>query len=200
MKKNEKKIQAALLVTGFILILLTYFYYPNIKKNRSLVEREIEENLPIISDNVDEKFTLFQNLEYQGFYDLDKKFIVKSEKAQINEEEPDIVLMVDMHVILYLKDGRIINIMSDKGKYNKVSYDCFFEQNVRATDGDTKIFSDNLDLLGNESSLKIYDNVRINYPTGSSLAADKIDYNFEKKHFKISMYEDKRIKMKVFNE
>ena len=200
MKKNEKKIQAALLVTGFILILLTYFYYPNMKKNKSFVEREIEENLPIISDDTDEKFTLFQNLEYQGFYDLDKKFIVKSEKAQINEEEPDIVLMVDMHVILYLKDGRIINIMSDKGKYNKVSYDCLFEQNVRATDGETKIFSDNLDLLGNESSVKIYNNVSINYPTGSSLAADKIDYDFVKKHFKVSMYEDKRIKMKVFNE
>ena len=200
MKKNEKKIQAALLVTGFILILLTYFYYPNIKKNKSLVEREVEENLPIISDDVNEKFTLFENLEYQGFYDLDKKFIVKSEKAQINEEEPDIVLMVDMHVILHLKDGRIINIMSDKGKYNKVNYDCFFEQNVRATDGETKIFSDNLDLLGNESSVKIYNNVSINYPTGSFLAADKIDYDFEKKHFKVSMYEDKRIKMKVFNE
>ena len=198
MKKNEKKIQAALLVTGFILILLTYFYYPNMKKNKSLVEREIEENLPIISDAVDEKFTLFQNLEYQGFYDLDKKFIVKSEKAQINEEEPDIVLMVDMHVILYLKDGRIINIMSDKGKYNKVNYDCLFEQNVRATDGETKIFSDNLDLLGNESSVKVYNNVSINYPTGSWLRADKVDYDFETKFFKVSMFDDKQINMKIF--
>ena len=62
----------------------------------------------------------------------------------------------------------------------------------------TNIFSDNLELLGNESSVKIYNNVVINYPTGSILRADKIDYDFEKKYFKVSMFDDKRIKMKIF--
>ena len=139
----------------------------------------------------------FENIEYRGLYDLDKTFIVKSEKANIDNDEPDIVYMTNMHVILYLKDGRIVNILSNKGKYNKASYDCFFEKNVRATDGETKIFSDNLDLLGNESSVKIYNNVSINYPTGSSLQADKIDYDFETKYFKISMFDDKTVKIKV---
>ena len=195
MKKKEKKIQAVLLVTGIFLILLTYFYYPY--KIKSVVDKKIQENLPVISD-YSEKETLFENLEYQGLYDLDKKFIVKSKKAHINKDEPDIVFMKNMHVILYLKDGRVVNIFSDKGKYNKANYDCFFEKNVKATDGETKIFSDNLDLIGNESSVKIYNNVSINYPTGSLLRADKIDYDFEKKHFKASMFEDDRIKIKVF--
>jgi len=198
MKKSDKKLQIFLLIIGTFLILITYFYYPNIDKNRSLVEREIQDALPQVSE--DEDVTLFESLEYQGYYDLDKKFVVKSKKAEINKNEPDIVLMNNMHVILYLKDGRVINIYSDKGKYNKENYDCFFERNVRATDGETEIFSDNLDLLGNESAVKIYNNVSINNPTGSSLYADKIDYDFEKKHFKISMFEDKRIKMKVYNE
>ena len=90
------------------------------------------------------------------------------------------------------------NILSDTGKYNKVNYDCFFEKNVRATDGDTKIFSDNLDLLGHESSVKVYNNVSINYPTGSLLRADKVDYDFETKFFKVSMFDDKQINMKIF--
>ena len=106
--------------------------------------------------------------------------------------------MTDVKVILYLKDGRVINIYSDKGKYNKENYDCFFERNVRETDGETEIFSDNLDLLGNESAVKIYNNVSLNNPSGSSLYADKIDYDFEKKHFKVSMYDHERIKMKIF--
>ena len=198
MKKSDKKLQIFLLIIGTFLILITYFYYPNINKNRSLVEKSIEDTLPQVEE--DEDVTSFESLEYQGYYDLDKKFVVKSKKAEINKNEPDIVLMNNMHVILYLKDGRVINIFSDKGKYNKENYDCFFERNVRATDGETEIFSDNLDLLGNESAVKIYNNVSINNPTGSSLYADKIDYDFEKKHFKISMFEDKRIKMKVFNE
>tara|TARA_B100000131_G_C17781522_1_gene477497 strand:- start:8 stop:604 length:597 start_codon:yes stop_codon:yes gene_type:complete len=198
MKKKEKKIQIFLIITGLFLILITYFYFPNVNKNKSLVENNIEDNLPAVSD--DKSVTSFEKLEYQGFYDLDKKFIVKSQEAKINEEEPDLVIMNNMHVILYLNDGRIINIESDKGKYNKANYDCFFEQNVRATDGNIKIFSDNLDLLGNESIVKIYNNVNINDPTGSSLYADNIDYDFEKKQFRVSMYEGKRVKMKVSNE
>jgi len=200
MRKKEKKIQAILLITGIFLILFTYFYYPYLQKNKSLVEKNVEEDFSVTSEDGDdsENATSFESLEYQGFYDLDKKFIVKSKKAHINKDEPDIVHMNNMHVILYLNDGRIVNIMSDQGKYNKSNYDCFFNNNVRATDGLTKIFSDNLDLLGNESSVKIYNNVSINNPTGSLLRADKIDYDFEKKSFKISMYDDERIKMKVF--
>ena len=198
MKQKQKKIQVFLLVIGFFLILFTYFYYPYMNRNKSLVEKNIQEYLFSTSDEESKDTTSFENIEYKGLYDLDKTFIVKSEKANIDSEDPDIVYMTNMHVILYLKDGRIVNILSNKGKYNKANYDCFFEKNVRATDGETKIFSDNLDLLGNESSVKIYNNVSINYPTGSSLQADKIDYDFETKYFKISMFDDKRIKMKIF--
>ena len=74
----------------------------------------------------------------------------------------------------------------------------FFNKNVYATDGETKIYSEYLEMLGNESSAKIYNDVNINYPTGSSLSADKVEYDFETKYLKISMFDDKRIKMKVF--
>tara|TARA_B100000029_G_scaffold335644_1_gene327765 strand:- start:176 stop:772 length:597 start_codon:yes stop_codon:yes gene_type:complete len=198
MTKKQKKIQAFLLIIGILLILLTYFYYPY--KNKSVVEKELQEEALPPSDELDDKTTSFESLEYQGLYDLDKTFLVKSEKAHINQEEPDIVHMINMHVILYLTDGRVVNILSDKGTYNKANYDCFFEKNVRASDGETEIFSENLELLGDKSIVKIYNNVVVNYPTGSFLQADKVDYNFETKYFKVSMFDDKRIKMKILNE
>ena len=194
MKKKQKKIQVILLTIGTLLILITYFYYPYMNRNKSTAVK----NLPTLSDDQSENATSFENLEYQGIHDLDKTFIVKSKKAHINNDEPDLVYMTDMHVILYLNDGRIINILSDQGIYNKANYDCFFEKNVRATVGDIKIFSDNLDLLGNESSAKVYNNVSINYPTGSLLRADKVDYDFETKFFKVSMFNDKQINMQIF--
>ena len=104
--------------------------------------------------------------------------------------------MTNVHTILYLSDGRIVNIKADKGKYNKVTYDCFLKQNVKATDGETKIFAENLDLLATISSVKIYKNVTLNYPTGS-LVSDKMDYDFETKSFKVSMFDDKSVKIKV---
>tara|TARA_B100001250_G_C19558016_1_gene682068 strand:- start:74 stop:670 length:597 start_codon:yes stop_codon:yes gene_type:complete len=198
MRKEQKKIQIFLFVIGILLILMTYFYYPY--KNKSVVEKNLQQDLPPVSDEVDDKTSSFENLEYKGLYDLDKTFVVKSEKAHINDDEPDIVHMTNMHVILYLTDGRVVNILSDKGTYNKANYDTYFEQNVRASDGETKIFSENLELLGDKSIVKIYNNVVVNYPTGSFLQADKVDYNFETKYFKVSMFGDKRIKMKVLNE
>ena len=166
-------------------------------KNNSIVEKNIQEDIPPVSDDLSDKSTSFESLEYKGLYDLDKTFVVKSEKAHINDDEPDIVHMTNMHVILYLTDGRVVNILSDKGTYNKANYDTYFEQNVRASDGETKIFSENLELLGDKSIVKIYNNVVINYPSGSFLQADKVDYNFETKYFKVSMFDDKEIKMKV---
>ncbi len=196
MKIHQKRITFILIFVGVLLILFTYFY-PNIKENKSIVKNDIEKDLTDSAEELKENTTFFENLRYEGLFNLDKTFIVQSEKAYIDNKEPDIVHMTDMHVILYLEDGRTVNITSDGGKYNKINYDIFFNKNVYATDGETKIFSEYLEMLGNESTVKIYEDVNINYSTGSSLSADKIEYDFETKYLKVSMFDDKRIKMKV---
>ena len=105
--------------------------------------------------------------------------------------------MKKMNVVINLADGRVVEIFSDEGRYNKLTYDCFFEKNVEATDGQTKITSANLDLLSTESVVEIYNNVYLNNPTGS-LIADKINYDFIKKYFSVLMFdENDTINMKV---
>ena len=192
--KKLHKTQLTLLLTGFILIILTYFYYPNLDKN--LVSKNQTDQVNLKESLEDSQNTVFENIKYEGIYDFDKTFTIQAEEALILKEDADIVYMNNMHVMLYLNDGRIVNITSTKGKYNKATYDCFFENDVKATDAETEIFSDNLDLLAAENSVKIYNNVYLNYITGS-LRADKIDYNFETKYFKVSMFDDKAIKVKV---
>jgi len=194
MKKKQRRIQIILLSIGFLLILITYFYYPYIQKTKLKKNLDVEKISPDQSN--EDLEALFENVEYKGVYDLDKTFSVNSEKAKIQNEKPDIVHMTNMHVILYLGEGRIVNIRSRKGIYNKMTYDCFFEDNVEAVEGTTKIYSDNLDLLAAENSVKIYNNVIINDPTGL-LYADMIDYDFETKYFRVSMFDDKSVKMKV---
>ena len=149
-----------------------------------------------LESTLEDQSTSFENVQYKGLYDVDKPFTITSEEAYILDEEPEFVYMTNVHTILHLSDGRIVNIKADKGKYNKVTYDCFFKQNVKATDGETKIFAENLDLLATISSVKIYKNVTLNYPTGS-LVADEMDYDFETKYFKVSMFDDKSVKIKV---
>ena len=194
MKQKQKKAQIILTSIGLILILITYFYYPYMKKVKFTDNQVVQKdgsNTPDIDQG-----TSFENVKYEGLYQINNTFSVMSEKAHILNKEPDVVYMTNMHVILYLDNGRIVNILSNKGRYNKVTHDCFFEDDVRATDEETKIFSDNLDLLATEDSVKIYNNVIVNYPE-ASLRADKIDYDFATKYFKVSMFGDKAVKIKV---
>jgi len=193
MKKKQQNIQIILISIGLLLILITYFYYPYMNKAKLIENQSAKKDF---ERTLEDQSTSFENVQYKGLYDVDKPFTIMSEEAYILDEEPEFVYMTNVHTILYLADGRIVNIKADKGKYNKVTYDCFFEQNVKATDGETKIFAENLDLLATTSFVKIYKDVTLNYPTGS-LVADKIDYDFETKYFKVSMFDDKTVKIKV---
>ena len=101
-----------------------------------------------------------------------------------------------MKVTLHMNDGRVVVITSDEGSYNKVTYDCFLRHNVKATDGDTIIKGDNLDFLSNQEKVDIYNNVNL-VNEKISMVADKIIYNFEKKFYKISMFDDKNVNIKL---
>ena len=190
---KQDKTKLILFLIGFGLIILTYFYYPNLNRNETVDIKNLEK----VPENKlsDEQSTSFENVKYNGLYN-NNPFTVEAETAEILKENESIVYMNNMHVIIYLSDGRIVNITSAQGSFNKESYDCFFEKSVYANDGETEIFSDNLDLLATENSVQIYNNVKLDYNTGS-LRADKIDYDFETKYFKVSMFNDEKIKMKV---
>tara|TARA_Y100000590_G_scaffold456115_1_gene606014 strand:- start:34 stop:624 length:591 start_codon:yes stop_codon:yes gene_type:complete len=194
MKKTQRRIQLFLILIGLLLFVITYFYYPNLYRNKILEKQYLKKEPEKTRD--ENQATTFKNIEYKGIYYVDKPFTVKSENAYILNKEPDIVYMNNMHVVLYLSDGKIVNIISDKGRYNKTTYDCFFEQNVKATDGSTEILAENLDLVATKNFAEIYNNVNLDYITGS-LQADKISYDFETKYFKVSMFSDKTVKMKV---
>jgi len=191
---KSNKVQLILIFVGFILIILTYYYYPNLNKNKYSEDQSLKDDE--INKIKDDQSTLFENVKYRGLYNLDKTFTVESEQAYISNEELNIVVMTKMHVVLYLGDGRVVNITSNEGTFNKKTYDCFFKDNVKAVENETEIFADNLDLLAAQDYVKIYNNVKLDHTTGS-LRADTIDYDFKTKYFKVSMFDNSKVKMKV---
>tara|TARA_Y100000590_G_scaffold355107_1_gene408719 strand:+ start:1593 stop:2204 length:612 start_codon:yes stop_codon:yes gene_type:complete len=201
MTANRKLVQLTLVAIGLFLILATYFLYPKITEQKFTKKQILEDESVSIEEEAttstkkDETNT-FKNVEYSGLYDVDNTFTVKSEKAYILKEDQDIVHMSNMLVTLYLNDGRIVTITSDRGSYNKVTYDCFFVDNVKATDGETVVLSDNLDLLSTEDSASVYNNVVITANKGT-LHADKVEYNFETKYYQVSMYNNEKVKVKI---
>ncbi len=197
MTSNRKIIQFSLISIGVLLILATYFLYPKIEKNKLLEEKKIvkkDKDETVIADkNV---ANIFEHVEYKGIYNIDTPFVINSDKANITKEEPDIVYMTNMSVILHLNDGRTVTITSDRGKYNKVTYDCYFENNVRAADGESLILAENLDLLSNKNTVSVYNDVVLTGNKGS-LQADKINYDLSTRKFNISMFGDKKVKIKL---
>ena len=202
MTKNTKIIQMSLVTIGLLLIFAVYFLYPKMKQDKflkgSVIEKDIElDEDKSVTKTEDEKSNTFENVKYKGLYDFNKPFTVESETAFILNEDPDVVHMSNMQVILETADGNEWIIISDRGSYNKMTYDCFFEENVKATDGETIILSDNVDLLASRDFASIYNNVDITNKEGSNLKADKIDYDFTTNLYKISMFEEKKVKIKL---
>ena len=217
MTRNNKILQFFLLSLGFILIVSTYFLYPMVKNNTfkeyladekksvldsEIVETESNDLAKADADNLIEtgnnlkKTNTFDSIEYKGIYNLDKEFIIKSKKAYIYETKPEIVHMKNMKATIRMSDGRIVTITSDLGTYNKVTYDSYFEQNVKATDGETVIESNNLDLISTKDFASAYNDVVLT-DNESLLLADKVDYDFSTKNYHISMFNNKKIKMKL---
>jgi lipopolysaccharide export system protein LptA len=191
---KKKTIQLNLIATGLLLIFLTYFFYPSV--NKTTVKNKSEKKDENIISNEDVSKNLFEKVEYKGIYNIDKSFTIKSETAYISAEDAAVVRMSTMHAILDMGDGRVINITSDGGSYNKETYDCFFKGNVKATDSETIIFSDNLDLLSSSDTAAIYNDVVIT-GNNNSIKADRIDYNFNTNFYHVSMYKNKYSNQKV---
>ena len=196
MTKGKKVTQLMLMFFGFFLILATYFLYPKLNKN-VLEKNKIVKNDIIEKKDGEDINNTFTNVEYNGVYSLKNDFKVKSEKAYITEEKPDIVFMTNMKVVINMNDGRQIFIESDKGRYNKRTFDCFFIDNVKARDEKTLIEASNLDLLATEDLVRVYNDVILKNENGS-LRADKINYDFETRYYQISMFNsNEKIKMKL---
>ena len=191
MTANKKIVQLSLISIGLFLILTTYFLYPKFLK-----EKVAKYDVTKTDTTESTEYNTFENVKYQGFYDIDKPYIVKAETAYILINDPDIVHMSNMHVTLEMDDGRMIIITSDNGSYNKRTYDCFFENNVKAVDGETTVMAENIDLLATEDSAIVYNNVFLTNDKGS-LRADKINYDFETKYYQISMFSDEKVKIKL---
>lgn len=196
MTKNKKIIQITLVSIGLFLIIATYFLYPTLNKDRlkkSVIENEIVNKADDQED--DDKDSSFENVEYKGFYNFDKPFTILSRKADISAKDPDIVYMKDLKVTLNL-GNRTVLMFADEGVYNKQTNDLSMSKNVRATDGKTEILSENLDLLASKDYATIYNDVKMESENGS-LKADKVEYNFEAKYYKISMFKDEKVKIKI---
>jgi len=189
-KKKLRITQFFLLIFALLIIYLTYY-------NKKIDNTDVTNSEQIkggLKDKEDED--LFFNIEYTGLDLRGNRYLLKSEKARLDELKPEIVYMEIVNAVFYFKDNTILYIWSDKGVYNNKNFDMEFSNNVRAEYMGTKLFAEKANYSNTKDYLSIYKNVRID-DIGGNLIADKLLFDINKQNLAITSFNDGKINANV---
>jgi len=193
-KLNKAKfIQISLLLLACLLMFFTYFF--------SLEKKQPSTNLDQIktiepNEQKEKILNTFLDVQYGGFDKNGNRFVIDSKYADFEIDRPNIIRMEQVLYTFYFKDGTNLTIVSDYGIYNNVTDDMEFAENVKMNYLENILFSEKVNFFNVKNELLIEGNVKTKSPEGE-LQADKLDFNLDSKKLKVSMYNDKKVNIKV---
>ena len=194
MKKN-RVIQFSLLIAIMILFFATY-YSSDKDKIVDVYKNSSTENASKIAE---EMSNITENANYTGTNNRGTFFELNAAIAEIKQDEPNLSQLQDVFVVIRLRNLRTIHIQSDKAVFNKISNDCEFFGNVKITEQDNVITSDNLDFYNSKNFLQAYNNVEYSSMKGA-LIADKVDVDLLKNEANIFMFKkNDKVRVKYKN-
>ena len=177
MSSNKK--QLLLFFVGILLVIVTYVIYPRIGV-------ETREQYLTDKQKIDSSDTIFENIKYEGFDANGNRFEIGSKIAEIKSDNPDITYMETVSAYFYLTDGRVVTVKSLFATYNRETNDIFFKDEVIIDDGESQLYSDNLDIVTSSNFVKVYNSVRFS-ENANWMVADQISIDLSKKISTISM-------------
>ena len=194
MKKN-RVIQFSLVIAIIILFFTTYYSGDKDK----IVDANKNSSTEYASKLTEETSNIIENVNYTGTNNRGTFFELNAAIAELKYDEPNLSRLQDVFVVIRLRNLRTIHIQSDKAVFNKISNDCEFFGNVKITEQDNIITSDNLDFYNSKNFLQAYNNVEYNGMKGA-LIADKVDVDLLKNEANIFMFKkNDKVKAKYKN-
>ena len=194
-KLNKTKfIQISLLLLAFLLIFFTYFF--NLKKKQPSTNLDQIKTVETDKQKKGEMVNTFLDVQYGGFDKNGNRFVIGSKYANFEIDRPNVIRMEQILCTFYFKDGTNLTIVSNYGIYNNVTDDMEFTENVKMNYLENVLFSEKANFFNVKNELLIEGNVKTKSPEGE-LQADKLDFNLDSKKLKISMYNDKKVNIKV---
>ena len=194
MKKN-RVIQFSLVVVIIILFFTTYYSGDKDK----IVDANKDSSTEKASKLTEKTSNLIENVNYTGTNNKGTFFELNAAIAEIKYDEPNLSRLQDVFVVIRLKNLRTIHVQSDKAVFDKISNDCEFFGNVKITEQDNVMTSDNLDFYNSKNFLQAYNNVEYNGIKGT-LVADKVDVDLLKNEANIFMFKKSdKVKVKYKN-
>ena len=192
--RKLRLIQISLFLLGALIIYITYKDNSNLSKN-NVVTKEIKEKVNK-QKNISGSGDIFYNIEYSGLDLSGNRYILKSRIARTNTSNAELINMEDVKTNFYFKDGTILNVTSKFGTYNNKTLDMIFEENIKATYGDSNLTAENAEYSNSKGLLTITNKVKINDNRGN-LVADKLLFDLKNQTLNIASLSKDKINAKI---
>ena len=186
------------LIIFFIIIVFIYFFI----SKTFLKEPKNFDNLDLNKDKIIEEIdtekdenNIIENLSYKSIDANGNEYILTARYGEESEEDPNIIILKQVEGIIKLKGKSDIEIKSDFAKYNSITFDTNFYENVLGFFEESKVSSDNLDLFFKNNKAIMYNNIQ--YIDKNTLAvADEVSFNLLNGDVNIKMF-DKNKKIQI---
>lgn len=193
-KKRLLIIQIFLFLSGLIVLIFTY-YGKGANKNQITSENNRSKIINLNKSGYDDK-DIFYNIEYTGIDLSGNRYKIKSKEARNNQSSTDIVDMKYVEAVFYFKDDSLLKIFSNKAIYNNKTLDVKFQDNVKATHKNSKLFAENAEFSNSKEFLIISDKVKIIDSRGS-IKADKLKFDLKNQTLDISSFDQNKISANI---
>ena len=179
----------------FILIVIFIYFFIN---NTFLKEQKNIVNLDLNKDKIIEEIkteenenNIIENLNYISIDAKGNEYILNAESGKESLEDSNIIILKQVVGIIKLKDKSDIEIKSDFAKYNSITFDTIFYENVFGSFEESKVSSDNLDLFFKNNKAIMYNNIKY-LDRDTAANADEILFNLLNGDINIKMFDEKR--------
>ena len=186
------------LLIFLLMVIFIYFFVKNtfLKEQKNIVNLDLNKN-EIIKEISEEKNgnNVIENLNYISIDANGNEYILNAKYGKESVENSNIIILEQVVGTIKLINRSDIEIKSDFAKYNSITFDTNFYENVLGFFEESKISSDNFDLFFKNNKAIMYNNIK--YLDKNTVAnADEISFNLLNGDVNIKMF-DKKKKVKI---
>ena len=182
------------LLIFFLIIIFIYFFIKNtfLKEQKNIVNLDQNEvkNTEEIKIEKDET-NIIENLNYISIDAEGNEYILNAKYGKESPENPDIIILEEVVGLIKLKNKSNIEIKSDFAKYNAITFDTKFYQNVLGFFEESKASSDNFDFFFKNNKAIMYNNIKY-FDKNTKANADEISFNLLNGDVNIKMFDKKK--------
>lgn len=173
-----------------LIILISFFFFSKyLKKESSEIEKEI-----INITNEKEKNSILE-LSYESKDSEGRKYFITALNGNLEKGNTNLISMNNVSAKIILLDGNIVNIVSDKAKYNSITLNTNFENNVKIRFLNHKIDCEFVKINFEKNILEAFNNLTYNN-LDLIMNADKIIIDLNSKDTKIFNFDEKKVRVK----